>query len=127
MNISERENLYRSCLDAYFDFWNDPVDREPLGERRRLRREGVLADYGPPNSKGLFREMIQKLQETFAAKPTISADKEREPEEHKKQYLRILQPSAKAYGALEDALKEDVAARGGTLPEREETRELNSD
>lgn len=126
MDINERARHYRRCLDAYFDFWNEPGD-DVHGERRRLRSEGVLTDYGPPNSKGLFRKMIQKLQETFATKPTISADKENEPEEYKKQYLKILQPSAKAYGALEDALKEDLATRGGTLPGRKETPELNSD
>lgn len=126
MDINERTRLYRRCLDAYFDFWNEPGD-DVHGERRRFRSEGVLADYGPPNSKGLFREMIQKLQETYVARPTISADKEKEPQEYKKQYLKILQPSAKAYGALKDALKEDLATRGGTLPERQETTELNSD
>lgn len=125
MDISERENLYRWCLDAYFDFWNYPGD-DIHGELRRLRSEGVLADYGPPNSKGLFREMIQKLQETYAAKPTISADKEKQPEEYEKQYVKILQPSVKAYGALEDALEEDLAARGGTLPEHREPNELSS-
>ncbi len=126
MDIKERESLYRSCLDAYFDFWNEPGD-DVHGERRRVRNEGVLADYGPPNSKEMYREMIQKLQETFAARPTISVNKEKEPEEWEKQRLKILQPSTKAYGALEDALKEDLAAQGGTLPEHQETPELNSD
>jgi len=126
MDINERARLYRWCLDAYFDFWNEPGD-DVHGERRRVRNEGVLADYGPPNSKELFREMIQKLQETFVARPTISVNKEKEPEEWEKQRLKILQPSAKAYGALEDALKEDLAAQGGTLPEYQETPELNLD
>ena len=51
----------------------------------------------------------------------------KQPEEYEKQYLRILQPSAKAYGALENTLKEDLAARGGTLPERKDPADVKCD
>ncbi len=116
MATDERARLYRRCLDVYFEFWNDPTD-DLRGARRRLRAEGSLADYGPPGSRELFREMITKLEETAASHPRIAADRGKEPEEYKRQYLRILKPSAEAYGALEDTLKKDLAARGGTLPD----------
>lgn len=123
MDVNERARRYRWCLDAYFDFWNDPED-DLYGELRQLRCEGFLADFAPPSSIGLFREMILKLQETYAANPITSADREKEPEEYEKQYLEILRPSAKAYGAIEDLLLEDLTRRGGTLPERTEGTEF---
>jgi len=126
MSVSERESLYRWCLDAYFDFWNDPSDREPNGVRRQLRREGALVDYGPPNSIGLFRKMMQTLHDT-ADGAEISADKEKEPEEHHKQYIKLLKPSANAYGTFEDILKDDLASRGGTLPEHQESPDDDSE
>lgn len=125
MDNNERASLYRACLDAYFDFWKEPTDGDPRGERRRFRLEGMLVDYGPPNSSRLFRDMIGKLHET-AAGPRISADKEKEPEEYRKQYLTFLQPSAKAYEALEDTLRDDLTTRGGTLPEHREPTESSS-
>jgi hypothetical protein len=119
MNTDERSRLYRRCLDAYFDFFNDSTD-DLYGERRRLRAEGTLADFGPQGSIGLFRKMIEKLEETANSRPKITVDREKEPKEYQRQLLTILKPSAESYGALEDLLKTDLADRGGTLPDRAE-------
>ncbi|NOR70205.1 MAG: DUF2971 domain-containing protein [Methylomarinum sp.] len=120
LDIKERERRYRWCLDTCFDFMNEFSDRVH-GDINRLKMEGFLADYGPTNSKKLFREMIHKLLDTFTDKPAAMVNKEKEPEEYRKQFLKILHPSAKAWGELEDVLKADLIKRGGILPERKES------
>lgn len=115
MTISERESLYRSCLDAYLTFWSEPVNGDLRGERKRLRLECMLQSYGPLDSHNIFRKMVEKLHETAAAGIKITADKESEPQEHQMQLKEILEPSAKFYRALEDALKTDLISRGGAL------------
>ena len=95
LELAERAILYRSCLDAYFDYLNMPVPNEPHIERRWLRLEGMLGDYAPPNSTLLFREMITALAATVAG-AGISTDPEKDPEEHRRQYLKWLRPSARS-------------------------------
>lgn len=119
IDTDERARLYRSCLDKYFEFWNLQGD-DLIGKRRCIRSEGILADYGPADSKELFREMIQKLEATYEANAEIKKGGINEQETDEKRRLRILRPSAKAYGALEDILRADLEARGGTLPEHKE-------
>jgi hypothetical protein len=126
MGKDERGRRYRWCLDRFFEHWNGLSD-DLYGKQRRLRSEGFLSDYGPPASLELFREAIKKIDETVAAKVKIQSDKIKEPKKHEKECLKVFNSSAKAYGALEDLLKEDLSARGGMLPERDETAKKVSD
>lgn len=112
LNLDRRASLYQECLDSYLDFWNKPEMETTRVKQALFRLEGMLADYGPTGSYLLFREMISTLYATAVSPNKITADKEDQPKQYHEQLMKLLQPSAKAYGALEDALKDDLSQRG---------------
>ena len=123
LTLGERGLLYRRCLDIYFDYWNKPFDILVVS-RRLLKAEAILADYGPPGSTALFRNMIVKIKETIESCQKTTVKKSEDPEEYERQQSAILRPSIEVYIALKDMLSQDMIASGGILPIRDESSDI---
>jgi len=70
---------------------------------------------------------MSTLSATAAGPRRITADPKKEPSEYRRQRNNYLRPSARAYGELEDMLRDDLAARGAALPQREDAAESETE
>ena len=108
--------LYRNCLDMYFQFWNRHIGATETTFIESLRLDCMLGQHATPKIQSTYRLMMDELVETYSKAIPLPSEHDLTPENIASIKSKMLHPSAILFEELRVLADTELRKLGGSLP-----------
>ncbi|MHB1247000.1 MAG: DUF2971 domain-containing protein [Sulfuriferula sp.] len=108
--------LYRNCLDMYFQFWNRHLGATETTFIESLQLDCMLGQHATPKIQCTYRLMMDELVETYSKAVPLPVEHDLTPENIASIKNKTLRPSAILFEELRVLADTELRKLGGSLP-----------